>query len=127
MSREELRGLKGKTDKNIHTEHINYLVSYFHTKVIEKAKTSTESSIQLQGYGDFFDPHCDSKLLKFTENDKLDLLTGLRTLFPGCLVEYQILVQGNDGNMYDFSKIDKAMLSYINNQYTREYLVIDWS
>jgi len=127
MSREELRGLKGKTDENIHTEHINYLVSYFHTKVIEKAKTSTETSIQLQGYVDFHDPEVGHLLIKFTENDKLDLLNGLRTLFPGCLVEYQTLVQGKDGKMYDFSKMDKTMLQFINNQQTREYLVIDWS
>ena len=129
MSRESMRRLKEAADLEIHRKQLKYLISHFYNQAITKAKTSTETSIQLQGYGDFTisENYGSQKLIKFTETDKDELLRGLRTLFPDCLVEYQILVQGNDGKMYDFSKMDKAMLQFINNQQTRENLVIDWT
>lgn len=131
MSREAMRRLKGVADLEIHAKHIEKLIKFFYDKAITKAMTSTETSIQLpgyglEGYGDFHDPGT-GQTIKFTETDKDDLLSGLRSLFPDCLVEYQILVQGNDGKVYDFSKMDKAMLPFINNRQTRECLVIDWS
>ena len=129
VSRESMSRLKAAADVVIHEKQVKYLISHFYSQAITKAKTSTETSIQLQGYGDFCNSenYGSEKLIKFTETDKDDLLSGLRSLFPDCLVEYQILVQGNDGKMYDFSKMDKAMLPFINNRQTRECLVIDWS
>ena len=127
MSRDAMSALKHAADLETHAKQVEYVISCFYDKAISKAKSSTETSIQLEGYGNFPDPNCDSILLKFTENDKNDLLSGLRELFPGCVVEYQTLVQGKDGKMYDFSKMDRAMLQFINNQQTREFLVIDWS
>ena len=129
MSREAMCRLKQAADLEKRAKQVKHLISNFYSQAITKAKTTTETSIQLQGYGDFCnsDNYGSEKLIKFTETDKDELLRGLRTLFPDCLVEYQILVQGNDGKMYDFSKMDKAMLPFINNRMTRENLVIDWT
>ena len=127
MNREFMRSLKEAADLEKRAKQVTKLIALFYEQAIRKARTSTETSIQLQGYVEFSDSDNNQKPIKLTENDKLDILNGLRTLFPGCLVEYQTLVQGKDGKMYDFSKMDKTMLQFINNQLTREYLVIDWS
>lgn len=129
ISRDAMCRLKQATDVEIHAKQVKFLISRFYSQAITKAKTSTETSIQLEGYGDFYNSenYGSEKLIKFTETDKDDLLTGLRTLFPDCVVEYQTLVQGTDGKMYDFSKMDRAMLPFINNRQTQEFLVIDWS
>ena len=127
MNRESMSGLKEAADVEKRAKQVTKLIALFYEDAIRRARTSTETSIKLQGYVDFHDSEDGINLIKFTENDKLDLLNGLRTLFPGCLVEYQTLVQGKDRKWYDFSKMDKTMLQFINNQQTREYLVIDWS
>ena len=127
MSRDAMSALKHAADLEKCAKQVTKLIDMFYQHAIRKAKTSTETSIQLQGYGDFTDSECGQNRIKFTENHKGEVLTGLRTLFPGCVVEYQTLVQGKDGKMYDFSKMDKTMLQFINNQQTREFLVIDWS
>ena len=127
MSRESMRCLKEVADLEKCAKQVTKLIGLYYSQAITKAKTSTETSIQLYGYVDFQDSDAPHQLIKFTEYHKDEILSGLRTLFPGCLVEYQTLVQGKDGKMYDFSKMDKTMLQFINNQQTRECLLIDWS
>ena len=127
MSRESMSALKAAADVEKRAAQVTKLIAMFYEHAIRKARTSTETSIKLNGYVEFHDSEYSQKPIKLTENDKLDILNGLRTLFPGCLVEYQTLVQGKDGKMYDFSKMDKTMLQFINNQQTRECLMIDWT
>ena len=127
MNRESMRHLKEAADLEKCAKQVTKLIGLFYENAIRRARTSTETSIQLHGYGDFHDSEVGTNLIKFTEKHKDEVLSGLRTLFPGCLVEYQTLVQGKDRKWYDFSKMDKTMLQFINNQQTREYLVIDWS
>ena len=59
--------------------------------------------------------------------DMPDVLDGLRTLFPDSSVEHSLLVKGNDGNMYDVSKMDEKMRPFVNTQQGQQYIVIDWS
>jgi len=119
MNRESMRGLKAKTDEKNRLEQIDRIVSTIQQQAIQKAKVSTETSIQLEIRG-----ICNPQ---FMIENKDGIVSSLSKLFPDCSVEYQTLTRGNDGKMYDFSKMDKTMLQFINNQKTRECLVIDWS
>jgi len=56
-----------------------------------------------------------------------DILSNLQELFPGCSVTHTNLTMGHDGNMYDISKLDESVKPFINQQASREYIVIDWS
>jgi hypothetical protein len=38
-----------------------------------------------------------------------------------------MLSRGNDGKMYDITNIDEKMRPFINRNYDRTYIVIDWS
>lgn len=123
-----MSALKHAADLETHAKQVKNLIGEFYEHAISKAKrsTETETSIQLEGYGDFYDS-VTKTAIKFTAKDKDDLLTGLRELFPDSLVEYQILSRGDDGKMYDISKMDDTTLSWGMKYLSKEYLVIDWS
>jgi hypothetical protein len=56
-----------------------------------------------------------------------DIISGLQGLFPGCFVEYTLLIKGKDGKMHKLSNIDTEFLRSIGGEMTRDYIVIDWS
>jgi len=56
-----------------------------------------------------------------------DILAGLRNLFPDCAVSHTLLCQAKDGKMYDISKLDDAVLPFIDRALDQSYIVIDWS
>ena len=66
---------------------------------------------------------CDS----FFENNKDDIINGLKILFPDCSIDYKMLSRGNDGQMYDITNIDEKMRPFINRQHDQAHIVIDWS
>jgi hypothetical protein len=63
----------------------------------------------------------------FMQQNMSDILNGLKTLFPDCTVEHSFFVRGNDGQMYDISKMDEKMRPFINPQNGQSTIVIDWS
>lgn len=56
-----------------------------------------------------------------------DILAGLRNLFPDCAVSHTLLCQAKDGKMYDISKLDDAVLPFVDRALDQSYIVIDWS
>ena len=56
-----------------------------------------------------------------------DILGGLRDLFPGCTVLNTVLSRGQDGKMYDISKMDEKIRPFIDTRNSQKYIVIDWS
>ena len=119
MNRECMRGLKAKTDEKNRLQQIDRVVSTIQQQAIQKATVSTETSFQLEVRGIYHPP--------FVTENKDGILNGIRKLFPDCSVEYKTLTRGNDGKMYDISKMDQAMLPFINKQQSQEFIVIDWS
>ena len=80
-------------------------------------------------------PHQVVMTLAVTLEDVLvnmeEILTHLRTLFPDCLIEYKkvSLAMGKDQKEYDISTLDERIRPFIdlNQLWTNEYIVIDWS
>ena len=56
-----------------------------------------------------------------------EILAGLQALFPDCIVEYAILTKGQDGQLYDVSKMDKQVLPFVGLKASAPYIVIDWT
>ena len=101
ISRDTMRGLKAVTDEEYRLRKIKDMVSNIYQQTRAKARTSCETYYTVDTRfiitGSLGNP-----------KDKADIQNDLRTLFPDCSVEYQILPVGN------------------TNIYT-EFIVIDWS
>jgi hypothetical protein len=139
VTRDTLRNLKNKRDEEIRIQKVNACISKVYSDIIHKAKTSIETSYyyMLPSVPVSNSTHLPVPHPEFHRENKEDILNGLRTLFPDCSVEYSALtlIQGQDGKLYDISKMDEKVMqfafhpSYRNNRNTSQelYIVIDWS
>jgi hypothetical protein len=118
FSRNDLQQLKSKTDEQNRLYQINQIVNQIYCNVINRARTQTITSYN-------YEMHRGSK--QFYENNKDDIISGLKTLFPDCSIDYKMLSRGNDGKMYDITNIDEKMRPFINRQYDQAHIVVDWS
>ena len=55
------------------------------------------------------------------------ILTSLQLLFPGCSISHSIMARAKDGKLYDVSKLDDAVLPFVDRALDQSYIVIDWS
>ena len=103
ISRDVLRGLKYEEDRKMHYGQLKRVVEYFYEAVLQKAKISTETKIEI-----VVREHmriAGENPLEFNTGDITKIITSLKSLFPGCLVEYHSKSNlGNNG-----------------------YILIDWS
>jgi hypothetical protein len=51
----------------------------------------------------------------------------LKVLFPDCEVNHVIMTRSYDGKLYDITKIDDKLASYIKEAINNTYIVVDWS
>jgi hypothetical protein len=119
FSRNDLQQLKAKTDEQNRLNQINQIVNQIYSNVINQAKTQTITS-----YNHQINHHNGPQ---FYENNKDDIINGLKKLFLDCSINYKMLSRGTDGKMYDITNIDEKMKPFINRQYDQAHIVIDWS
>lgn len=140
MSRDAMRGLKAKVEEEARLYRVNSIVRNIYSAAISVAKNgdmSHKSAIPRthvmvnatpkaanpfgqahhQGYGP--DP--------FYLENMVDILDGLRNLFPECTISHSTLSQGTDGKFYDISTLDEKVLPFINRALDQSFIVIDWS
>ena len=117
ISRIDLQQLKAKKDEQRRLNQINQIVNQIYSAVISVAESQIVTSYNHQI------PRQD----EFYDENKDDIISGLKTLFPDCLIDYKMLSRGNDGKMYDITNIDDKMIPFINRNYDRTYIVVDWS
>lgn len=55
------------------------------------------------------------------------IIKRLKSLFPECEVNHVIMTRSYDGKLYDITKIDDKVASYIKEAINNTYIVIDWS
>ena len=122
FSRNDLQQLKAKKDELI---RINKVVNQIYSHVVILA--ATHICGQNQNYESKYNHNIWDWDLKFYEKNKDDIISGLKTLFPYCSIDYKMLSRGNDGKMYDITNIDEKMKPFINRQNDRTYIVVDWS
>jgi len=118
ISRIDLQQLKAKKDEQNRLNQINQIINNIYYAVVNVAEsqiiTSYNHQIHLQNS-------------TFYEKNKDDIISGLKTLFPDCLIDYKMLSRGNDGKMYDITNIDEKMRPFINRQHDQAHIVVDWS
>lgn len=120
FSRNDLQQLKAKTDEENRLKQISIIVNQIYSTVINQARTQTITSYNYQ-----IPQHTPNQI--FYENNKDDIISNLKTLFPDCSIDYKMLSRGNDGKMYDITNIDEKMRPFINRQHDQVHIVIDWS
>ena len=124
LTREKLRGLKAQKQEQFRVEQekqrlhqVSRTVHQIYGGAVNVAETKGETSYkQILNNSD-----------PFILANMPDILDGLRFFFPDCTIEHALLVKGNDGLLYDISKMDEKMRPFINMQQGQNYLVIDWS
>jgi hypothetical protein len=133
VTRDILRNLKNKRDEEMRIQKVNNCISQVYSAIIQKAKTSTETSYyhMLPSFPVSKATHLPAPHPEFHRENMEDILHGLRTLFPDCSVEYSTLIQGQDGKLYDISKMDEKVMQFAFHpsyrKTSQEYIVIDWS
>jgi hypothetical protein len=133
VTRDTLRNLKNKIHEEMRIQEVNHCISQVYSAIIQKAKTSTETSYyyMLPSFPVSKATHLPVPHPEFHRENIEDILHGLRTLFPDCSVEYSTLTQGQDGKLYDISKMDEKVMQFAFHpsymKRTQEYIVIDWS
>jgi len=121
MSKESMQKLKAEEDEKNRNKKIKEIVSNIYNCAINTAKTTSNTSfhheIPMNKY--------DNSLDIFYINNKNEIVKILQELFIDCSVSMRS--RGNDGNMYDISKMDEKVIPFINWQFAKSYIVIDWS
>jgi hypothetical protein len=124
VSRDTLRGLKAKKEEAMRAlaerqrlDHISQMVRDIYVHAVSMAEISSETVYKYKV----------NTNQPFMQQNMSDILNGLKTLFPDCTVEHSFFVRGNDGQMYDISKMDEKMRPFINPQNGQSTIVIDWS
>jgi hypothetical protein len=122
LTREALRSLKAQKDEQLRAEQEKQRL-YQVSRTVYQIYGDARASAEIRG-ATSYKFHVNSSI---SIQDMPDVLTGLRVLFPDSSVEHSLLVRGNDGNMYDVSKMDEKMRPFVNTQQGQQYIVIDWS
>ena len=147
VSRETLRSLKALKDEEIRQEKIKHYVLGLYKATINHAETSTETfcswtlprveTVRRQLENKTF---VNEPLPEFHRVNMPEILSRLQELFPDCTVELATMGQGQDGKMYNISKMDGKMYNISKmdekilqfahpsfRQNAQECIVIDWS
>jgi DNA repair ATPase RecN len=132
ISRIDLQQLKAKKDEQNRLRdeqnrlnQINQIVNQIYSAVVYIAETKIVTSYNYQIQQQQFQSDQPNKM--FYDKNKDDIINGLKTLFPDCLIDYKMLSRGNDGKMYDITNIDEKMRPFINRQHDQAHIVVDWS
>jgi len=124
ISRESMRGLKAKIQEEDRIAGINNIVDYIYRDAVNFAKSRDDSKY-------LYDLSHHGTPLDFYRTNMAEIISGIKSLFPDCFVEYTTLttVTARNGKKYDISKIDKDNISDIRGRPTEigEYIVVDWS
>ena len=122
LTRETLRSLQAIHIEKIRVEQekqrvyrVNQHIQQIYNQIVHEAEQKGATSYKFR---------VNSSI---SIQDMPDVLDGLRTLFLDSSVEHSLLVRGNDGQMYDVSKMDEKMRPFVNTQQGQQYIVIDWS
>jgi len=118
LSRQTLQGMKEVEDARV--KKVNQVIDNIYNSVIGISKISTTKSYKfycnLPGYE-----------TTFFEDNKNDIINGLRVLFPDSTIEFKFFLRDNKEQIKEFSVIDESMRQYVTRQYNSDYINIDWS
>lgn len=153
FSREEMRAFKAQKDADGHALKLETIIKDVYLKTVQYAERNSDTFYALkmwrictQNAMQCRDVYVPSNTLQNIHNGDTirfsitpefivenieEILTRLRTLFPGCSVKYKKITFaiGRDGKEYDISTIDTSLYQLVDLRHskTEEHIVIDWS
>lgn len=123
ISRDEMRQRKAVKDETLRAQQVLRFVQQIYNSATQYADTTSATVYRF-----------DANLIQHQPiimANMDEIIQNLRTLFPGCNVEYKIVttVTGNDGKQYDLSTLDEKLKPFINmrSQQTTNSIIIDWT
>jgi len=118
LTRNTLQGMK--EIEEVRLKKVNQVIDNIYNSVVGISKTSTNKSYKY---------YCNlpGAEATFFEDNKNDILNGLRALFPDSTIEFKFFLRDNNQQVKEFSVIDESMRQYVTRQYNNDYINIDWS
>jgi hypothetical protein len=97
---------------------VENFVNCIYNNALKHAKNTTET---------FYRCELNEDIQTIIQN-KGEILSRLRHLFPDCAVNYKsFLCRHADQKLYDIDSIDKMYHAYFDRDQLHDYIVIDWS
>lgn len=146
FSRANMRLLKEQKDEEGHQRKLEEVVRNIYTSAVSFAERNAETTYRFaiqNGYQQnvvipsTIPSNHNLQSIPFQINREYivknvdDILSHLRSLFPGCSVEYKkvSMAMGRDGKEYDISNLDDKLRPFIDTARAqiKEYIIIDWS
>ena len=124
MSKESMQKLKAEEDEKNRNKKIKEIISNIYNCAINTAKGTSNTSFHHEI--PMNNSYNNNILNIFYINNKDEIVKILQELFTDCSVSFSILSRGNDGKMYDISKMDEKVIPFINREFDKSYIVIDW-
>lgn len=125
-----MRGLKAKVEEEARLQRVNSIIGNIYnyaTSVAKNGDMSHKFAIPKTHVNIHTGRHQTYGPDPFYLENMVDILDGLRNLFPECTVSHSTLSQGTDGKFYDISTLDEKVLPFINRALDQSFIVIDWS
>jgi hypothetical protein len=123
ISRDEMRQRKAVRDEALRAQQVSQFVRQIYNNATQIADSTSETVYR-------FDAR-QTNVQHILMANMDEIINSLRTLFPGCLVEYKSIttVTGNDGKQYDLSTLDEKLRPFINMHSLQKtnFIVIDWT
>ena len=130
ISRDTMKDLKAQKDeekRQVLEKNRIYEIKTIIRTIYSSARRIAETTDDLSYAYPLPLPIHPSRPSEFHTTNMDDILGGLRDLFPDCSVLNTTLSRGQDGKMYDISKMDEKIRPFIDTRKSQEYIVIDWS
>jgi hypothetical protein len=136
-----MQELKSQKEEEVRQKQIKIIVNEIYKEAVEVATKTTKSSYNHRipcSNMLHYSPRDRTQLITqaqytigpadpFHIKNMADILVSLRNLFPDCAVSHTLLCQAKDGKLYDVSKLDDAVLPFVDRALDQSYIVIDWS
>jgi hypothetical protein len=126
IDKESMQSLKKVSEDIEKKRQFESLIKYIYNKAVTKASTS---SIKTHKEVITINPKeytMSVNGISFERSQIVDIVNRLRELFPSCLVEHKMLSRGQDGKLYDISKLD-GVLPFVDRKNDQACFLIDWS
>lgn len=145
FSRAMMQDLKAEKDEEVRQEKIKVIVRIIYNGAYTCAKngqatsynypipiTNTQAQLTpnipcLSRPGISFPAPYKKSSDPFYIENMSDILSSLQGLFPECTISHSVMAKGTDGKLYDVSKLDDAVLPFVDRALDQSYIVIDWS
>ena len=122
VSRDELRGLYAKTQEEERLRKVKEVVNNTYAQVVRQASASVETTFIFH-YALGHNPSYKD----FNTTNILDIVAGLKELFPDSTITERSILRLHNGTMHDISTLDPKFIGLLGPGQQIQALVIDWT